>query len=76
MAVLPRKKNNSKRKASIYRFLWNYIIYGPKNRHGLDAHDVRATVIVVIFGYIIFKLIDAFLEYVYMDFFDIIRGFL
>ena len=54
--------------------LWRMVIYGPKNAEGLDAHDVRATVIVISLAYIIFKLIDALLEYFYMGIFDIIRN--
>jgi len=56
--------------------IWRMIIYGPKNTEGLDVHDVRATIIVICLAYIIFKLIDALLEYVYMGVFDIIRSWL
>jgi len=49
------------------------IMYGPKNQEGLDVHDVRATVILVVIAYIVFKLVDALLEYFYMGVFDIIR---
>jgi hypothetical protein len=53
--------------------IWKMIMYGPKNEAGLDVHDVRATVILVIIAYVLFKLVDAFLEYVYMGIFDIIK---
>jgi len=49
------------------------ILYGPTNKHGLDTHDVRATLIFVVVAYIAFKMIDALLEYTYMGAFDIIR---
>jgi hypothetical protein len=49
------------------------ILYGPINKQGLDTHDVRATLIFVVVAYIVFKLIDALLEYAYMSVFDIIK---